>query len=113
AGEPVADAPAESDHLHHFQHAFAVAPGDAFAGGDVLTLRRLHHGREHLADFDGVVTPVVGTVDHVGDGLDVVVAAVGAERPRGLVLHRFHLHLVGAVGDFDFLLAGHGARVAG
>ena len=104
---PVGDVPAE---LHHGR---LVRPLHALARRDVLSLRRFHQRGDRLADFDRVVPQVVGDIDHVGDGFDIVVAAVRAERPCWLVLDRLHLHLVRAAGDFDLFLAGHGAGVTG
>ena len=112
-GEGVADCAAAVGHfLGDAHHAGAVAPVER--GVDVAALGGFHVHRDHVADLDCVHPEVVALVDHLGDDGGVVVAAVCAEGPGGLVFEGLHFESgVGAFGDFDLLFAGDGAGVAG
>jgi len=81
-GQDVAHAFAECDLSRHLDHAVSVAPGQAVTVG-IAVLSVLHVHRQDGADFDGVKAVVVGAVDQVSDGCDVVVAAEGATDQAG------------------------------
>ena len=113
-GQLVADALAQRDLAGDLSHASVVAPLQRTVAVGIALLAGFHIGAQHVAEFDGVHAVVVALVDDVGDGSDVVVAAVGAQRPGRLVLEALHVRaLIRAFCDLDFLLAGHRTGVAG
>ncbi len=109
-GQGVPQALPLSDLMRQIDHLVGVAPGDPLL--DQLLFAGLHRHRQHIAVLDGVNPVVVAEVDDESNGVTVVVAAVGAQGPRRLVLEALHVDGVLAVG-LHLLLAGHRAGVAG
>jgi hypothetical protein len=103
--QQIADPFASGDLLDHVDHAQGIAPGESVSRHPAL-LGGLHVHRECVADLDRIHSEVVALIDHLGDGRDVVVVAVRAERPGGFVLDTFHAQaLPRARFELDLLLA--------
>ncbi len=103
--QQIADPFASGDLLDHVDHAQGIAPGESVSRQPAL-LGGLHVHRECAADLDRIPSEVVALIDHLGDGRDVVVVAVRAERPGGFVLDTFHTQaLPRARFELDLLLA--------
>ncbi len=97
--------------VNQFRHLFVVAPVQRHRAV-IPALADLHIRRQDVTHLDGVHPILVALVDHESDGFLVVIAAVGAKRPRGFIFVALGSNLLPAILNLNLFLARHRAGVA-